>query len=47
MHNEAFVQKCQENRKKKGINLKIQAGKKKKPGKLQKFKITTFWCMGY
>lgn len=32
---------------KKGINLKIQAGKKKKPGKLQKFKITTFWCMGY
>ena len=31
---------------KKGINLKIQAGKKK-TGKLQKFKITTFWCMGY
>lgn len=36
MHNEAFVQKCQENRKKKGINLKIQAGKKKKKRKTSK-----------
>lgn len=37
MHNEAFVQKCQENRTKKA-NLKIQAGKKKKPENFKSLK---------